>query len=100
MIYLSMAGLAVVSFQVRSLSSPSSSGVRSLPLNLVDFHSFADSTSLPSLAQWFFWGYSLAFSETGSAFIGDLRYFALRNVYEAPSMGSTKIPASLFMICE
>ncbi|KAL7410359.1 ammonium transporter AmtB-like domain-containing protein [Mrakia frigida] len=62
MMYLSMAGLAVVSF------------------------------------QWFFWGYSLAFSETGSAFIGDLRYFALRNVYEAPSMGSTRIPASLFMI--
>lgn len=94
MIYLSMAGLAVVSF------------------------------------QWFFWGYSLAFSvsrpapfssatmhapaapseltihvlhisqETGSKYIGDLRYFALRNVYEAPSMGGTKIPASLYMICQ
>ncbi|KAJ7020073.1 ammonium transporter AmtB-like domain-containing protein [Mycena alexandri] len=27
--------------------------------------------------QWFFWGFSLAFSETGSAFIGDLKPFYL-----------------------
>ena len=25
--------------------------------------------------QWFFWGFSLAFSETGSAYIGDLREY-------------------------
>ena len=26
--------------------------------------------------QWFFWGFSLAFSETGSKFIGDLSMFS------------------------
>ncbi|BGP50784.1 hypothetical protein JCM10450v2_006710 [Rhodotorula kratochvilovae] len=46
--------------------------------------------------EWFFWGYSLVFSETGSSFIGDLKYFGLKGVLEAPSVGSTKIPALLF----
>lgn len=46
----------------------------------------------------FFWGYSLAFSETGSLFIGNLRHFGLMNVDLAPSQGSTKIPALLFCI--
>ncbi|KAM0747001.1 ammonium transporter MEPa [Meredithblackwellia eburnea MCA 4105] len=46
--------------------------------------------------QWFFWGYSLAFSATGSKFIGDLKHFGLMNVLDAPSMGSSKIPALLF----
>lgn len=48
--------------------------------------------------QWFFWGYSLTFSDTASAFIGDLRYFGLRNVDIQPSIGSTKIPALLFCL--
>jgi len=48
--------------------------------------------------QWFFWGYSLAFSDTGSAFIGDLRYFALKGVLGEPSIGSTRIPALVFCI--
>ncbi|CED83532.1 ammonium transporter [Phaffia rhodozyma] len=48
--------------------------------------------------QWFFWGFSLAFSETGSAYIGDLKYFAMRNVLDAPSIGSTRIPSSLFAV--
>ncbi|KAJ7723482.1 ammonium transporter [Mycena maculata] len=48
--------------------------------------------------QWFFWGFSLAFSETGSAFIGDLKYFALRGVLEHPSIGSTRIPSIVFCI--
>ncbi|CAK5272525.1 unnamed protein product [Mycena citricolor] len=48
--------------------------------------------------QWFFWGFSLAFSETGSAFIGDLKYFALRGVLESPSIGSTRIPSIVFCI--
>ena len=48
--------------------------------------------------QWFFWGYSLAFSETGSAYIGDLKYFALKGVLEKPSIGSARIPALLFCI--
>ena len=28
-------------------------------------------------SQWFFWGFSLAFSETGNAFIGDLSEYAV-----------------------
>ncbi|KAJ7769466.1 ammonium transporter [Mycena metata] len=48
--------------------------------------------------QWFFWGFSLAFSETGSAFIGDLKYFALSGVLEHPSIGSTRIPSIVFCV--
>ncbi|EIW71147.1 amt family ammonium transporter [Tremella mesenterica] len=48
--------------------------------------------------QWFFWGYSLAFSETGSKFIGNLKYFCLKGVLAEPSIGSTRIPALLFCI--
>nr|ODN89543.1 amt family ammonium transporter [Cryptococcus depauperatus CBS 7841] len=62
MIFLSMAGIAVGSF------------------------------------QWFFWGYSLAFSGTASKFIGDLRYFCLKGVLADPSIGSTRIPALVFCV--
>ncbi|KZP04098.1 ammonium transporter [Athelia psychrophila] len=48
--------------------------------------------------QWFFWGFSLAFSETGSAFIGDLKYFGLKGVLEQPSIGSTRIPSIVFCV--
>ena len=48
--------------------------------------------------QWWFWGYSLAFSDGANAYIGDLRYFALRGVTTQPSMGSTRIPALVFAI--
>ncbi|KAL0947810.1 hypothetical protein HGRIS_013882 [Hohenbuehelia grisea] len=48
--------------------------------------------------QWFFWGFSLAFSETGSRFIGDLQYFGMRGVLEKPSIGSTRIPAIVFSV--
>ncbi|KAK2464726.1 hypothetical protein APHAL10511_003302 [Amanita phalloides] len=48
--------------------------------------------------QWFFWGYSLTFSETASAFIGDLRHFALKGVLAQPSVGSARIPAIAFCI--
>ncbi|WVR04746.1 hypothetical protein IAU60_001757 [Kwoniella sp. DSM 27419] len=48
--------------------------------------------------QWFFWGYSLAFSDTGSKFIGNLDYFCLKGVLADPSVGSTRIPALLFCI--
>ncbi|CAE6453944.1 unnamed protein product [Rhizoctonia solani] len=48
--------------------------------------------------QWFFWGYSLAFSDGASAFIGDLKYFALKGVLDQPSMGSTRIPALVFSV--
>ncbi|KAK0219188.1 ammonium transporter AmtB-like domain-containing protein, partial [Armillaria fumosa] len=48
--------------------------------------------------QWFFWGYSLAFSETGSKYIGNLKYFGLKGVLDAPSIGSTRIPALVFCV--
>ncbi|KAF8837806.1 ammonium transporter [Paxillus ammoniavirescens] len=48
--------------------------------------------------QWFFWGYSLAFSDGANKYIGDLKYFALRNVLEQPSMGSTRVPAIVFCV--
>lgn len=48
--------------------------------------------------QWFFWGYSLAFSDTASPYIGDLRYFGLRNVLDQPSIGSAKVPAIVFCV--
>ncbi|KAF4123962.1 ammonium transporter, Amt family [Geosmithia morbida] len=47
--------------------------------------------------QWYFWGYSLAFSGTaGNPFIGDLHNFALRNVLGAPSAGSALVPGLLY----
>lgn len=58
--------------------------------------------SLMSIAvvgfQWFFWGYSLAFSHTGSDFIGDLSNFGLMKVLGQPSVGSDKIPDLLFCL--
>ncbi|KAG5645694.1 hypothetical protein DXG03_005532 [Asterophora parasitica] len=59
-------------------------------------------TSMTAIAvvsfQWFFWGYSLAFSETGSPFIGDLKYFGLKGVLAEPSIGSPRVPAIVFCI--
>ncbi|KAJ7630584.1 ammonium transporter [Roridomyces roridus] len=48
--------------------------------------------------QWFFWGYSLAFSSTGSSFIGDLRHFGLRKVLGDPAPGSPLIPELLYSL--
>jgi Amt family ammonium transporter len=48
--------------------------------------------------QWFFWGYSLSFSDGASPFIGDLKYFALKGVLGAPSIGNVRIPALVFSI--
>lgn len=48
--------------------------------------------------QWFFWGYSLTFSHTGSAYIGDLSNFGLMKVLGQPSVGSSKIPDLLFCL--
>ncbi|KAL4068504.1 ammonium transporter AmtB-like domain-containing protein [Scleroderma yunnanense] len=48
--------------------------------------------------QWFFWGFSLAFSDNASRFIGDLKYFALKNAIEQPSAGSTRIPTIVFCV--
>ncbi|KAK2754909.1 ammonium transporter [Colletotrichum kahawae] len=47
--------------------------------------------------QWYFWGYSLAFSETATnGFIGDLRHFGLMKVLATPSQGSPLVPALLY----
>ncbi len=49
--------------------------------------------------QWFFWGYSLAFSHTAtSPFIGDLSNFGLKDVLGAPSVGSAALPDLLFCL--
>ncbi|KAF9465420.1 ammonium transporter AmtB-like domain-containing protein [Collybia nuda] len=48
--------------------------------------------------QWFFWGYSLTFSDTGSKYIGNLDYFALKGVFAQPSVGSSRIPALVFCV--
>ncbi|RMY18275.1 hypothetical protein D0867_05450 [Hortaea werneckii] len=47
--------------------------------------------------QWYFWGYSLAFSNySTNGFIGDLRKFGLQNTLGAPSPGSPLIPELLY----
>lgn len=48
--------------------------------------------------QWFFWGYSLAFSHTAGSYIGDLNNFGLKGVLAAPSVGSDKVPDILFAV--
>ena len=47
--------------------------------------------------QWYFWGYSLAFSSTATnGFIGNLSAFGLKGVLGAPSPGSPLIPELLY----
>jgi Amt family ammonium transporter len=48
--------------------------------------------------QWFFWGYSLAFSHTAGRYIGNLDNFGLKNVLGAPSVGSSRIPDLMFCV--
>lgn len=49
--------------------------------------------------QWFFWGYSLAFSHSSTnPFIGDLTNFGLMKVLAQPSVGSGKLPDILFCL--
>lgn len=47
--------------------------------------------------QWYFWGYSLAFSSVATnGFIGDLHHFGLMNTLATPSPGSPLIPELLY----
>jgi hypothetical protein len=47
--------------------------------------------------QWYFWGYSLAFSKTATnGYIGNLKHFALQNTLAVPSPGSPLIPELLY----
>lgn len=48
--------------------------------------------------QWFFWGYSLAFSHSAGKYIGNLDNFGFKGVLGAPSVGSDKVPDLLFAI--
>ncbi|PKY09031.1 ammonium transporter [Aspergillus campestris IBT 28561] len=48
--------------------------------------------------QWFFWGYSLAFSHTAGKYIGNLDNFGFKGVLAAPSVGSDKVPDLLFAV--
>lgn len=48
--------------------------------------------------QWFFWGFSLAFSGSASKYIGDLKHFALMGVLGEPSIGSARIPSIVFCV--
>jgi len=48
--------------------------------------------------QWFFWGYSLTFSENASKFIGDLEHFGMKGVLGQPSVASSRIPAIVFSV--
>lgn len=51
--------------------------------------------------QWYFWGYSLAFSTTASnGFIGNLRNFGLMKTLAEPSPDSPLIPSILFAFYE
>ncbi|EEH18915.1 hypothetical protein PABG_01234 [Paracoccidioides brasiliensis Pb03] len=54
------------------------------------------STSIVAF-QWYFWGYSLAFSPTATnGFIGNMRYFGLMKTLGDPSPGSPLVPGLLF----
>lgn len=47
--------------------------------------------------QWYFWGYSLAFSNYATnSFIGDLKKFGLMNTLAYPSPGSPLVPDLLY----
>lgn len=48
--------------------------------------------------QWFFWGYSLAFSHQAGKYIGALDNFAFINVLAQPSVGSPRIPDLLYAV--
>lgn len=54
-------------------------------------------SSLVVTFQWYFWGYSLAFSSSATnGFIGNLKHIGLNNVLAAPSPGSPLVPELLY----
>lgn len=48
--------------------------------------------------EWFFWGFSLAFSDTASSFIGNLKHFGLIHVDMQHSSGGTTIPQLVYCV--
>lgn len=54
-------------------------------------------TNAVVIFQWFFWGYSLAFSPTATnGFIGNLGRFGLMHVEDDPSPGTPLLPEILY----
>ena len=52
--------------------------------------------------QWWVWGFSLAFSETGGPFIGDLRHAFFLGLFESAVTVhalAVTVPAPVFMVC-
>ena len=47
--------------------------------------------------QWYFWGYSLTFSRTGNAFLGDLTMIGLQKTMAQPNP-TTDVPDILFCL--
>lgn len=48
--------------------------------------------------QWFFWGYSLAFSHQAGKFIGALDNFGFMDVLAQPSVGGAGVPDLLYAV--
>lgn len=55
-------------------------------------------TSFIGLFQWYFWGYSLAFSASNNNFIGNLTYFGFQNMTLEPTDPSETYPEISFAI--
>jgi len=91
-----MMATAVVSFQVCKFSPK----LRGRPKLLLPWFLLANQKINSALAriQWFFWGYSLAFSHTAGSYIGNLDNIGFRNVLGRPSIGNAHIPDLLFAI--
>ena len=48
--------------------------------------------------EWFFWGFSLSFSEGASSFIGDLKHFGLMHVDMDVATGGSTIPQLVYCV--
>ncbi|QRV97155.1 ammonium transporter [Ceratobasidium sp. AG-Ba] len=59
---------------------------------------FSMTTLAVGSLQWWLWGYSLAYSDTASRFIGDMKHFALQGVMDQPWVPSSRIPAIVFCL--
>ncbi|KAJ7102311.1 ammonium transporter [Mycena belliarum] len=89
--FIIVAG-ALVLFMVRFLYSGLAR--RKSALSLIWAVSGANAVTI---FQWFFWGYSLAFSSSATnGYIGNLKNFGLRKVLGDPSPGSPLIPELLY----
>jgi ammonium transporter, Amt family len=104
----------MVSFMIPGLGSQKSLTLGFLPLTYTTYPAFLYSglarrksalsliwavtaSNAVCIFQWYFWGYSLAFSPSATnGFIGNLANFGLINVLDNPSPGSPLIPDLLY----